>query len=1011
MTTSNKYLSLTEKRILGWQSFKDNLFDYWSGWVQDLQKRVFSRSGTFLLTNLVGAGADHFSLVDYLEDEVAALDGEGNLLSPDARPTDVADVVFENALGVTYHVGIQRANIPSGLHVNPVDGMPFFDSFEEIIGVAGTPNAVVDNGTTLTFTVNGITQSGVSFAGRKVKVWKIGPGKEALTESVGLEECTVAFTTPNNKITTVGNFGQGTSPSTTAAHYVVVLIGPKVSTISLVADPVACYIGNILGVGIGSEPTVFDMSEQYVISDYFNKMSDVIRTEPSNGRLKIDVKALGTESGIDQIRVTKVGSGIKFQVDEDGNVEIQGDLTVQGTETIYNTEIVYADETITGNLTAGDAAADSHKIKGTWWHTNVAESATYFKVNGATGEVGIGDDPETGFALHVLGKTWQEGQLEISYNDPLVFFDDVGAVANWRFYSMGHTDRFFTLSSWNDAKTLQDPWLNVLKGAGTHEVTHVDIRAAYDVTSAIHLESPTIRVDGVLQPEGNIIPDITNSYDLGADSFRLKDAYFQGVVYGNEVGFFSKGTLAGLALSRTSDAIADRRYWEISTQADGTLDFRGRNNTLALSYTWLKVTKRNAIGNYHSAQTIELNSVGSIDLESALVSVTGNFSVSGNVTSDLIPSGTRVLGSSPSNYWNAVYGTTVDTKILNVADGTPGTYGLGTSIIPITDSLRSLGDDTHRFLKLWVDELSIRSGTNQGIASDFYPKSDLTWDLGDAARRFAIGYFGNGYFSGNSYGKLFMRDSSATNQAWTVEAGLSFSIHARTDTFIGGSEAIRIERTGTTPTVMKVLPDVLPFTDYGAQLGSADLLWESLYVSSARFHSRSPQTLGVFIQLRDEASTATFQSWQIQLSSNKLQLTMPPDNFATSGNPALRFTRYAASPTHLHEIIFGEDSLVTNAVVLRPGTDYMGELGSSSFRWGMVHSYTVDCTNHHASWSRYSGTSGGDVNTLTIQYDPRIVTAGGRGNPPVSNGNNGVGWLALRLGTSLIYVPYWTAIS
>ena len=1011
MTTSNKYLSLTEKRILGWQSFKDNLFDYWSGWVQDLQKRVFSRSGTFLLTNLVGAGADHFSLVDYLEDEVAALDGEGNLLSPDARPTDVADVVFENALGVTYHVGIQRADIPSGLHVNPVDGMPFFDSFEEIIGVAGTPNAVVDNGTTLTFTVNGITQSGVSFAGRKVKVWKIGPGKEALTESVGLEECTVAFTTPNNKITTVGNFGQGTSPSTTAAHYVVVLIGPKVSTISLVADPVACYIGNILGVGIGSEPTVLDMSEQYVIENFLNQLSEVVRTEPSNGRLKIDVKALGTESGIDQIRVTKVGSGIKFQVDEDGNVEIQGDLVVQGTETIYNTEIVYADETITGNLTAGDAAADSHKIKGTWWHTNVAETACYFKVDGTTGEIGIGAEPETGYVLHTQGTVWLEGSVYVGVAAPRINLDDVDAATNQRNFTLDLDAGVLSCSSWNDAMTLQDTWLTVTKKTGSQKVNDVEIKSLYDANSEIHFQTGFIRHTGISVFEDVLQPNTTNLRDIGTDALRFKNAYFEGTVFGNVTAFLADGTNPALALKRTADATADRRYWEIATLADGTLDFRGRNASLTMGYTWLKVIKRNTVGSYHQANQIEMNAVGSIDLTSTSVNVVGDFSVSSNVISNLVPTGTRNLGASPSNYWNVIYGTTingttVNAKVLNVDDSTPGTYGISTSLFPTVNSSKNLGHASYRFLQTHTDELKVWDGLIATLRS----KTDMNVDLGDSTHRFQNSYTGVLYVHGPSLGdngRIFL-GTETSNQKWRIDAGPTFSIWTKDNSWLNGYEAIKIERSLTVPTTMTIRPKIVPYADLTVDIGDdATGKWEAIYAGAIRLHRVTSGN--ATIDLRDEQASADHESWRITNSMGTLRFSLPSDDFSSVGKNVLTFTRNALGD-ELSEIVLG-DSVALSVTTIRPSVNYQANLGADLYRWGYIYTAQLNANGLvTASQVRCTQPPTSVAGTLTVGYEPTALTSGAVAKLGPANGQIQTGWLAFYLGLTKIYVPYWTTI-
>jgi len=340
MATAGKYLNISQDRLLGYQSFKDRFFDYLRGEIYATLETVYRNAGLFGHLTMAGDGNDKFKISDWPTDAPTAVDGSGHIMDMRAV-TDVVlqtaqyeGIQFENAISIEYQVALQASAIPANLFINPLTGLPMFDYEEEIIGFAGTPNVVVDNTDgTLTVTVDSITESGVSNAGRKVFMWKISPHKNALTEGVAREFCPVVWSGGANKIITVANFGQGIVPSTTAADYVVVLVGPRVSrNVDLLSVPDCTYVGKVTGVGAGSPPTVFDYSGQSVAELGFITIGEIIRSVDVGGifRSKIEVDAYPGEAEVDQIRVRNpsLSPEIRFSVDEDGDVNVEGDLTV-----------------------------------------------------------------------------------------------------------------------------------------------------------------------------------------------------------------------------------------------------------------------------------------------------------------------------------------------------------------------------------------------------------------------------------------------------------------------------------------------------------------------------------------------------------------------------------------------------------------------------------------------------------------------------------------------------------
>jgi len=531
MATADKYVNLSVNRILGVDRFKTEFLDFLRNHDKDIVASVFASSGVFDALTLIASGADEFDISGFSGKGIVGIDGAGNFLDLDARSADFVDIKFENQVTVTYHVGMKAEILPESLAVSPADGVPHWDRMEEVVGWEGTPDGVVDNlNGTMTFKVNRVTEDGtpnISNAGRKVAVYKKVLEKSAVVYAKALEICTVVWDATDNKITTTtwatggaGDFGQD-SPSTTTGDYVVVLIGPRVSRgTDLRTLPAWCYVGNVTGAGAGNPPSTFDTTEQNLMAIPLSDLTQITRYESvPPDRLKIDVQALAGESGVDQIRVTKLGTGVMFKVNEAGDVTMEGDLTVKGTTTQEDVVQVNSSETITDNLTAGDADTDTHAIQGEWTHSTDGGVATAFAIDGDTGRIGIGGAYDGTNALKVTGSMGMTGNLlpigsvdigsttdlfQAIYGEklsvrsaaPTIQIYDTGAASNEKLWAIrvdtGDDLEFTTLT---DIGATGSVFMKVTRGTAT-AVTQIDIYEPTYLNDSLFAQSIVERVAG-----------------------------------------------------------------------------------------------------------------------------------------------------------------------------------------------------------------------------------------------------------------------------------------------------------------------------------------------------------------------------------------------------------------------------------------------------------------------------------------------------------------------------------
>lgn len=268
MSTGDLKTNIYLKKFLSQQDFKNNTIDFLHKTTKDALKRIYELGGTFKGGLISSDTADTFDLSTPLE----GVNSQG--LDAILDPTEADDVPFENTTAIDYHVGIKPIEIANGTEINVKTGKIEYIYFKEVVGIKGQPNLVVDDGdSTMTITVDSVTETGVSNAGRTVRIWlkslddggTIGPQ----TEVDPFEDVVVTWDGSNNRIATTGKLGQSTI-STTVTEYEIALLGPTVKrNTDLRLDSSIIFIGIITGDN-GVSPSVFDQTDRIILPSLYD---------------------------------------------------------------------------------------------------------------------------------------------------------------------------------------------------------------------------------------------------------------------------------------------------------------------------------------------------------------------------------------------------------------------------------------------------------------------------------------------------------------------------------------------------------------------------------------------------------------------------------------------------------------------------------------------------------------------------------------------------------------------
>lgn len=313
MSTGDQYYNALDKKLFTLVDIRDKVIGYMTKYVDDALRLVYPDDGSF--ENKIDFSAslsDRFSLDNGIE----CTDGQGKVMELDSALGD--DIYFENSNTIVYDVGLRPTTRPRGVRINPRTGLPQYEDWEETVGEKGDPDLVTDNGSNIILRVNSVCEAGVTHAGRKCLVYLKSVARDATSEAIAVEECIVTWFGGNNVINTSGKLGQVTI-SETESDYEVILLGPTVRrNTDLQASVDHFFIGEI--TGNGGIPTTWDIVNQTLIVPITTDIGDVLRTA-TNGRLKIEVKAIPGESEEPQIEVVDASSTTVFSIDEDGQVQ------------------------------------------------------------------------------------------------------------------------------------------------------------------------------------------------------------------------------------------------------------------------------------------------------------------------------------------------------------------------------------------------------------------------------------------------------------------------------------------------------------------------------------------------------------------------------------------------------------------------------------------------------------------------------------------------------------------
>jgi len=269
MSTGKTFTNFVFKRLLAAEDFSTRFLYFLLDSFREVVVRVFDADGIFdAKITFAGSASNTVTFAQGAPGDFRGTDGLGNILglgesgSEDESIGQIKVVVFENTNAVDYHFSLEYATRPKGIQINPRNGRPEYTEIVQSIGKSAAPNSIVDNGSNLTLVIDSVCETSHSHAGRKAIIYLNTPDKNAITETIAIEECTVTWNGVNNRITTAALLGQN-SPSTTPGDYTVMLLGPSVRKVNTVAVSGHIYLGNI--TGNGGVPGAGDNSSQNLI--------------------------------------------------------------------------------------------------------------------------------------------------------------------------------------------------------------------------------------------------------------------------------------------------------------------------------------------------------------------------------------------------------------------------------------------------------------------------------------------------------------------------------------------------------------------------------------------------------------------------------------------------------------------------------------------------------------------------------------------------------------------------
>jgi len=274
MTTGAEKTVIALKRLMAAEDFRERFLDYVNGQLLDTRGRVWDTHGVIgqntgdQISPGGGFTPNHILIAQGGLQQFLMTDGIGNFITlgepggEDASIGQIKLVVFENLAATQYFVSLHSALMPRNVQVNPRTGVPEYSREVEVVGDRADVDQVIDNGTNITFVIDGVVrEANHSHAGRTAVVFKKTPARGATSDAIAIESLTVFWTGTQNRVTTSGQLGQ-VSPSLDPADYEVVLLGPSIAKRNTILEEGHAHIGIINGTGPGGTPGLGTIAAQ-----------------------------------------------------------------------------------------------------------------------------------------------------------------------------------------------------------------------------------------------------------------------------------------------------------------------------------------------------------------------------------------------------------------------------------------------------------------------------------------------------------------------------------------------------------------------------------------------------------------------------------------------------------------------------------------------------------------------------------------------------------------------------
>lgn len=240
MSTGDTWLVIEPTSILAFQDIDTYALDNTKAAMRQTLLDVYGSGGVFTPTAVIFTPSGSAL---QLAADFEAITGTGYRLVADASDPEWTAIPFANSGATPYYVGARCNTVPSHATAHTIDGNPVYDREIEIVGDVGIPDGVAVVGSTLVLTCSSLVSPGWTTGGtRPVRVWL--EGSPATAGSEAFHEGTCSYTGGQIKVTVPHYLGQ-TTPSTATSAYRVAVLGPKISTSSMLADPDYVYLGSV----------------------------------------------------------------------------------------------------------------------------------------------------------------------------------------------------------------------------------------------------------------------------------------------------------------------------------------------------------------------------------------------------------------------------------------------------------------------------------------------------------------------------------------------------------------------------------------------------------------------------------------------------------------------------------------------------------------------------------------------------------------------------------------------